>query len=216
MRTDEAADPGDGTPAVDFWFDPVCPWTWTTARWLTEVRRLAGIRVRWRVMSLEVLNEDREVNPEDPEGEWGDYLRQPVRVCAAVAAHHGSDALGRYYAALAVRLHERGEWDGLARALDDTGLPAELAAAAESEAYDEAVRASHAEGIALVGTDVGSPVLAVTPPGGARFAFFGPVVSPAPHGAGALRLWDGLLTLGGVPGLYEIKRTRTREMPSFD
>lgn len=185
-------------------------------RWLTEVPLLTGIRVRWRVMSLAVRGEGREVNPEDPEGEWGDYLRQPVRVCAAVAGHHGSDALGRYYAALAVRLHERGEWDGLTRALDDTGLPAELAAAAESEAYDEALRASHAEGIALVGTDVGSPVLAVTPPGGARFAFFGPVGSPAPRGADALRLWDGLLTLGGVPGLYEIKRTRTRAMPSFD
>ncbi|GAA2217693.1 DsbA family protein [Streptomyces aculeolatus] len=214
--TDEAQDPGAGGTAVDFWFDPVCPWTWTTARWLTEVRRLAGIRVRWRVMSLEVLNEGLEVNPEDPEGEWGAYLRMPVRVCAAVAEHHGPEALGRYYAALAVRLHERGEWDGLARALDDAGLPGELAAAAESEAYDAAVRASHAEGVALVGPDVGSPVLAVTPPRGARFAFFGPVVSPAPRGGDALRLWDGLLALGAVPGLYEIKRTRTREMPSFD
>jgi len=47
-----------------------------------------------------------------------------------------------------------------------------------------------------------------------EIAFFGPVVTPAPTGEAAGRLWDGVLLVAGTPGFYEIKRTRT-EAPSF-
>lgn len=187
---------------VDFWFDPVCPYTWLTSRWLREVERVRDVRVRWRVMSLSVLNEHLDVDPEDPDGRWGDSMRGPGRVCAAVAARHGSDVLGRYLDALGVRLHERGEWDGAARALADAGLPTELAAVAWTQEYDEAVRASHEEGIALAGPDVGTPVLSVQGVG----AVFGPVVSPAPKGEAAGRLWDGVVLMAGVQSFCELKR----------
>ena len=39
-------------------------------------------------------------------------------------------------------------------------------------------------------------------------AFFGPVVSPAPTGEAAGRLWDGVLAVAGTPGFFELKRTR--------
>jgi len=46
-------------------------------------------------------------------------------------------------------------------------------------------------------------------------AIFGPVVSPAPKGEAAGRLWDGLVLVAGTDGFFELKRTRTRK-PSFD
>ncbi|WP_208878936.1 DsbA family protein [Streptomyces armeniacus] len=201
---------------MDFWFDPVCPYTWLTSRWLAEVTKVRPVTVRWRVMSLQVLNEGLEVNPEDPDGEWGEYLWAPARLCAVVGERHGSDALGRYLAALGVRLHERGEWTALADALADAGLPAHLADAAWDERHDAAVRASHAEAVALVGEGVGTPVTALRDAGpyGRTAAFFGPVVSPAPAGEAAGRLWDGLTALAAVPGFCELKRTRTEE-PDF-
>ncbi|MGI5350681.1 disulfide bond formation protein DsbA [Streptomyces sp. CA-250714] len=196
---------------VDFWFDPVCPYTWITSRWMVEVTKVRPVTVRWRVMSLSVLNEHRDDNPE---GEWGDYMWAPVRVCAAVEQRFGHQALGDLFTALGTRFHLQGDWD-LAAALADAGLPREIAEVAWSSTYDEAIRSSHARAVALAGTEVGTPVLAVAGTDGEQVGFFGPVVSPAPTGETAGRLWDGFLLLAGVPGFYEVKRTRTEE-PRFE
>ncbi|WP_030789534.1 DsbA family protein [Streptomyces sp. NRRL S-920] len=187
---------------VDFWFDPVCPYTWITSRWLREVERVRDIAVRWRVMSLAVLNEGRDVDPEDPEGLYGEYLKAHGRVCAAVRERHGNAALGRYLDALGVRIHERQDWSGMTAALAEAGLPADLDAVAMTTEYDAVVRASHEAAVALVGEDVGTPVLAVEGAG----ALFGPVVSPAPRGEAAGRLWDGVVLMSGVESFHEFKR----------
>ncbi|MEU1020343.1 DsbA family protein [Streptomyces sp. NPDC005900] len=202
-------DPAPAGVSVDFWFDPVCPYTWITSRWLREVEGVRDVSVRWRVMSLAVLNEGRESDPEDPEGRYGEYLRAHGRVCAAVREQHGNTALGRYFDALGRHIHERRDWSGTTAALAEAGLPAALAAAATTTEYDAAVRASHQEGIALVGEDVGTPVLAVDGVG----ALFGPVVSPAPRGEAAGRLWDGVVLMAGVESFYEFKRDYGR--PDF-
>ncbi|MEV5595120.1 disulfide bond formation protein DsbA [Streptomyces sp. NPDC052496] len=198
-----------GGVTADFWCDPVCPYTWIAAQWLREVALVRPVRVRLRLMSLQVLNEGREVDPEDPDGEWGAYLRAPVRACAAVEQRYGQGALDRFYRALGVRLHHRGEWDGIERALSDAGLPRDVAAAAWTTEYDAVIRASHARAVALVGEDVGTPVVAVGP-----VAFFGPVVSPAPRGEAAGQLWDGALMTASVPGFYELRRPAAAE-PDF-
>ncbi|WTW98296.1 disulfide bond formation protein DsbA [Streptomycetaceae bacterium NBC_01309] len=197
---------------VDFWFDPVCPYTWITSRWMVEVSKVRPVAIRWRVMSLSVLNEHRDDNPE---GEWGDYMWAPVRVCAAVEQRYGQRALGDLFTTLGTRFHLRNDWGGLAAALSDAGLPPELVEAAGSTAYDAAIRTSHAQAVALAGDDVGTPIVAVAGPDGKRVGFFGPVVSPAPTGETAGRLWDGFLLLAQVPGCFELKRTRTGE-PRFD
>ena len=93
----------------------------------------------------------------------------------------------------------------ITEALEEVGLPASLAEAADSEEYDDALRRSHKEGISLVGEDVGTPVIAV-----GDVAFFGPVVTPAPKGEDAGRLWDGVLLVAGTPGFYELKRSREK------
>jgi hypothetical protein len=41
------------------------------------------------------------------------------------------------------------------------------------------------------------------------------VVSPAPKGEAAGRLWDGVVLVAGTDGFFELKRTRDRD-PIFD
>ncbi|WP_443077674.1 mycothiol-dependent nitroreductase Rv2466c family protein [Streptomyces sp. SP17BM10] len=201
---------------ADFWFDPLCPWAWMTSRWLIEVQQLRPVDVNWHVMSLSVLNEGRDLPEryrELMDKGWG-----PVRVCIAAAQQHGEEVLGRLYTELGLRLHNRAmplERATVEEALVAAGLPVELADAADTDAYDEALRASHKEGISLVGEDVGTPVIAVEGADGDRVAFFGPVVTPTPRGEAAARLWDGTLLVASTPGFYEIKRTRTAG-PSFE
>lgn len=196
---------------ADFWFDPRCPWAWLTSRWMLEVEKVRPVEVRWHVMSLAVLNENKldelpERYREMLASAWG-----PVRVCIAAEQKYGAEALGPLYTALGTRFHNRGQEQSrevLIEALKEAGLPAELADAADSAQYDEALRASHKEGIDLVGQDVGTPVIAVPGADGSRIAFFGPVVTPAPKGEAAARLWDGTLMVASTPGFFEIKRTR--------
>lgn len=196
------------TVIADIWIDPACPYTWITSRWLLEAAAVRPVEPRWHVLSLAALNEGRDDDPEnDPEG----YLWLPARVCAAVVAEAGREALGRFYTAFGARVHERGEMDErtIPDALTEAGLPAGLAAAALDAEYDDAVRASTAEGIAKVGPHIGTPVIAV-----GDTAFFGPVVSRVPRGEEAGRLWDGALLVAAVPGFHELKG-RPHAAPDF-
>jgi 2-hydroxychromene-2-carboxylate isomerase len=196
---------------VDFWFDPICPWAWMTSRWMLEVEKVRPVDVSWHVMSLAVLNEGRELPEQYAElmtKAWG-----PVRVVIAARELHGEKYVKSLYDAMGTRFHPGGSKDYdavIAESLAEVGLPAELAAYATSEEYDEQLRAGHSEGITKVGQDVGTPVIAIN-----DVAFFGPVVTPAPKGEAAARLWDGCVLVAGIPGFYELKRTRT-EGPIFD
>jgi 2-hydroxychromene-2-carboxylate isomerase len=195
---------------AEFWFDPLCPWAWMTSRWMMEVEKVRPVDVTWSVMSLAVLNHGREL-PDDyramMDRAWG-----PVRVVMATRAKVGDEIVKPLYDALGERIHHRGEDLDVAivGALEDLGLPAELAEAATSDEHDDVLRASHQRAIDLVGDDVGTPVVAVD-----GVAFFGPVVSPAPKGEAAGRLWDGCVLVAGTPGFFELKRSRTVG-PIFD
>ncbi|MEU6876992.1 DsbA family protein [Streptomyces sp. NPDC046712] len=204
---------------ADFWFDPLCPWAWMTSRWMLEVEKVRPVDVRWKVMSLAVLNEDKldEVPAEYREmletKAWG-----PVRVVVAAQQQHGDEVVGKLYTALGTRFHNNGEGptrEAISAALADVGLPADLVDYADKDTYDTELRASHKEGIEKVGQDVGTPVISVPGADGDHVAFFGPVVTPTPRGEAAARLWDGTLLVASTPGFYEIKRTRTAA-PSFE
>ena len=192
---------------VDFWFDPVCPWAWIASRWLLEVGQVRPVAPRWHVMSLAVLNEGKDLPDEYRQlmaEAWG-----PVRVCIAAEQKFGPEVLLPLYTALGRRFHEQQaprDRATVEAALAEAGLPAGLADAMDDRSYDEALRASHHDGMDRVGYEVGTPVISV---GGV--SFFGPVVSPIPRGDAAGRLWDGVLAVAGTDGFFELKRSRTRE-----
>ncbi len=191
--------------SAEMWFDPICPWAWLTSRWLMEVEQVRDVEVTWSVMSLAILNDGRDVSDSYAElmaASWG-----PVRVITAAARRFGPKVIKPLYDAMGSRIHLGGEEDYpavIAASLDEVGLPAELIELADSTEVDIELRTSHQRAMDLVGDDVGTPVVSV-----AGMAFFGPVVSPAPTGEEAGRLWDGCLLVGGTPGFFEIKRTRT-------
>jgi hypothetical protein len=199
------------SPVAQLWVDPACPWAWITSRWLLEVEGIRDLRVHFHVMSLAVLNENKDV-PEDYRRRlpslWG-----PVRVLIAAESQYGPGAVGPLYSAMGTRIHLRRSGVGrdmILGALQDLGLGTGLADAADSAEYDERVRSSHAAGMEPVGEEVGTPVIHVHLPGRERIAFFGPVVTPIPRGVAAGRLWDGVLAVAGTDGFYELKRTRDR------
>jgi len=200
------------TETADFWFDPLCPWAWITSRWMLQVEEVRDVRTHWHVMSLAVLNEGKDDLPE----RYQDLMKKalgPVRVCIAAEEAKGPDVLLPLYTAIGNRIHleQRREDPGIiAEALEEVGLPADLAAAADSTEFDVALRKSHHEGMDPVGYDVGTPVIHI---GG--LAFFGPVVTPAPKGEAAGRLWDGVLLVAGTEGFFELKRSRDKP-PVFD
>jgi protein-disulfide isomerase-like protein with CxxC motif len=204
--------PSQEPTQLDFWFDPLCPWAWITSRWVLEVEQVRPVQARWHVMSLAVLNEGKDDMPE----RYREFMRQawgPVRVCIAAEQKFGPEVLLPLYTALGTMFHhEKAERDRatIEAALAEAGLPAELADAMDDESYDEALRASHKDGMDRVGYEVGTPVISVN-----GSSFFGPVVSPIPRGEAAGRLWDGVLLVAGTDGFFELKRNRTRD-PIFD
>ena len=193
---------------ADFWFDPLCPWCWITSRWILEVEKVRDIEVNFHVMSLAVLNENKDIPEEYKQGlaqAW-----KPVRV--AIAAEQAKvEILAPLYTAMGTRIHNQDnkDFDVVIEALEEVGLPAELAEAAETDKYDEALRKSHHEGMDPVGDS------RHTDDPRQRRRVLRPVLSKIPRGEEAGKLWDASVTFASYPHFWELKRTRT-EAPTFD
>lgn len=190
---------------VTFWFDPSCPFTWRTSRWLIAVTEARGLTIDWRLMSLAILNEDKPISgPARARQEGG---RRLARLLVAVDEKYDTEVMERLYAELGRRIHgEHREIDDrvILESLEDAGLPDHLLSQADDAQMDEYLVESHYEGQDRIGTEAGSPILAI----GDGPGFFGPVVVPVPEGEAAEKLFDAVRLLSAVPEFSELKTAR--------
>ena len=198
------------TTKAEFWFDPSCPWAWITSRWILEVQAQRDIEVKWNIFSLAVLNEGRELKPEYRERidkTWG-----PVRVIAAAKKKNGYEVVLPLYTEIGTLFHPGAKpvaKETISEALQNQKLDSSLIDFYDTNDFDQDLRDSTKAGLALVGDDVGTPIISIE-----SVAFFGPVLTPAPKGSEALKLWDGVVAAASLPGFFELKRTRTAR-PQF-
>ncbi|MDY5584460.1 MAG: disulfide bond formation protein DsbA [Arcanobacterium sp.] len=196
---------------VDFWFDPSCPWTWITSRWILEAAELRDLDLTFRSFSIWELNLDKEISES-----YRAHLNE-VKLGGYVSAgieQEQPEKLAQFYTELGTRYYLNQEpktAETIRAALVAVGLEESFADRAEAGEFEAAAKASTEAALAKVGKDVGVPIIAM-----AGTAFFGPVLSRAPKGEDAAKLWDGALAVAQIPDFYELKRTRNNVSPQFD
>jgi hypothetical protein len=188
---------------VTYYFDPLCPFTWRTSRWLVKVAPERGLDIHWRPFSLALLRGDAADAPE----EWrapGEAGFSALRLIASLEGQ--DDVIGRFYTEIGTRTHDAGtriSAEIVRAAAETAGI--EDTKALHDESLDAAVRESHDEAFGSAGPDIGSPVLW---PEGAPRAVHGPVIGPVPGVDEAVRIWDAVATLAASGTFLEVKRGR--------
>jgi DSBA-like thioredoxin domain len=192
---------------IRFWVDPICPWCWTTSQWIRRIADEKDLEITWEPISLLVKN---EIEADSQGYEVLSWTRGLLRVMESVRAAGHEDKLGELYTEYGRRIHHEGErqWDA-ALALEAVGLDITHATAFADETWDVPLLQRMKEGLALVGDDVGTPIIAFRRPDGQEVAIFGPVVTRAPAHDDAIALWDAFVTLTSLDEFWELKRTRT-------
>jgi hypothetical protein len=196
----------DGIPGmITLWLDPVCPFSWNTARWLAAAADKAGFVIDWRLMSLATLNEGRELPP--PQQARMHDSRQVGRLMVALRGERGADAMAEAYFAFGHRYFDQ------SAALDDelvghvaaaVGARHVTAAALADASLDAAVLGSHRASQEALGETGGSPLITID-----GHTMFGPVLTsvPAPHAT--LAVFDAVATLVLTTQFSQLQRPRT-------
>ena len=213
---------------LEFFFDPVCPWAWITSRWVVEVQSLRSYEVRWRFISLKLIN---ATNTADWYGDqykrWHAMGHEALRVSVAIEGSFGNERVGDFYTAIGTQTHNMKRRDDFA-ARSESFISEALAVANFSEAevksligsafdesFDERIASDTDLAFSRTGKDVGTPILTFRPGQENEGSFFGPVISRIPRGPEALKLWDAVEVVATIPGVSELKRT-LRASPVFD
>jgi len=198
---------------VEFAFDPSCPWTWLTFRWLVAVAEHEPLEVRWRPFSLAHVNRNSEV-PEEFRRRWP-VVAGALRIVQRLAQEGRQKEIELFFSELGLACHvEHEAWTPATvfAAASRSGLDDETASSFNDHRLDPAVFASTDDAVELAGPDIGSPVLVFATPRsggtGHRLGFHGPIVTEVPTGECAIALWRAVLAVAGVPHFHELKRGR--------
>jgi predicted DsbA family dithiol-disulfide isomerase len=188
-----------------FFFDPACPFTWRTSRWLVSVAAERDVTVRWRAFSLSILNGDNVPEQYKP---MMVASSRALRLVEALRADHRDETVGTFYTELGNRTFEA-----------DTPISEEVVLAAaeaagvsdpktvlDDESWDAAVRQSHELAFGSAGPDIGSPVLMIE---GAPRGVHGPIIDQVPAREEALAIWDAVIPLTRSGTFFELKRGRS-------
>ncbi len=188
---------------MTFYFDPMCPWTWRTSRWLTSVADARALDVEWRSFSLELLHEDEDEEVPPPL----EMSTVVLRLVEALAVEGRNRDAGRFYGALGHRIHDEHrdlDLDVVGAAADEAGVD-DAVKALEDPQWDAVILESYAAAMAAAGPDVGSPVLVL--PDAAR-GLHGPILGAVPEPDDAVEIWDAMTVLLRAPTFFELKRGR--------
>ena len=207
---------------LEFYFDPVCPWAWITSRWVTNVQQLRNYEVSWKFISLRMVNAERGYAGNSVYEQIHNAGLAGLRVASAARAQGGNASVAAVYTALGNAIHIGGRREELVNdpksfllsIVADAGLPAEVASAYEDSTHDEVIRYETEAALSCTGKDVGTPILTFNPKSANEASLFGPVISKAPKGDEAMKLWDAVQTIA-ESGVAEIKRS-LRAAPQFD
>ena len=193
------------TERIRFYFDPTCPWAWQSARWMREVERVRDVRADWRLFSLRLMNESAD----DPLTDASAHSVPALRALALAGREGGNEAVAGLYWAIGERVHDRDEElsvELIREALTAAGLdPATVDRALADHTTAREVRGQHQEAVESVQA-FGVPTIVLESGRG----IFGPVVSLAPAGEEAGRVWDHVRWLADFDGFFELKRERDR------
>jgi hypothetical protein len=207
---------------LEFYFDPVCPWAWITSRWVTNVQQLRNYEVSWKFISLRMVNAERGYAGNSVYEQIHKAGLASLRVASAARAQGGNASVAAVYTALGNAIHIGGRREELVNdpksfllsIVTDAGLSADVAAAYEDSTHDEVIRYETEAALSRTGKDVGTPILTFNPKSANEASLFGPVISRAPKGDEAVKLWDAVQTIA-ESGVAEIKRS-LRAAPQFD
>ena len=174
--------------------------------WIRGVAPERDLQISWQPISLLVKNDTQPDSPWYAISKWSYGL---LRVLEKVRAEEGEAAVDALYLEYGRRIHHDKEtlWD-VALALKAIDVAEEHAAAFDDESLDEELLRRHHEGLALVGNDVGTPIIAIPGRDGGEVGIFGPVISALPghdDAAGPVGR-DGHTR--GPPEFFELKRSR--------
>lgn len=210
---------------IEYFWDPICPFSWITSRWVATVAAQRDYSVDWRFISLRLINHDKDYATEFPPGYEEGHTAglRMLRVAAAVRDELGRDTLGPVVAA-----YGHSYWDQpkgtdirgrlsthehITEVLETAGLPIRFADASDDTSWDVLLGAESELALSRTGRDVGTPIITFRPPDG--LSFFGPVISRVPSDEEAVELWEAVTKLASFPGFAELKRS-LRERPQLN
>jgi len=199
---------------VNFYFDPSCPWSWVTSRWLTEVSQHRQIELIFIPFSLALKN--GELNGGDVTRHAAKHRssHQILRVIESVSLDHGRASTAKLYDVFGHAVHNQNSSilstaPLIKTALTDCGYAKTYAISAEDAKFDASLQTYIDDAEAIAGNDIGVPLLIIDHEGG-RKAFFGPVLGSLPALEAGLQLWDSLSGMVAIDDFYELKSKRLR------